>query len=69
MKRFEFVEVSKPEGEYLTTAAFMDCMTCGRTIDTNGGPGQYVCGDCVEFIKTGKAKGCIVIEESPPTVE
>lgn len=48
-------------GEFrFTSAAFISCGLCRRTIDTMGGPGDgVICQECGDALKAGRLRGTV----------
>lgn len=45
-------EAHEPRG--LATACMRDCMCCGRVLSGMGGPGDYVCQECLNKMRSGE---------------
>ncbi len=53
MKYFsvKFQEAEKPKG--IASACCRTCMVCHRILSGMGGPGNWICEDCLEKIQSG----------------
>ncbi len=47
----EFTEAHEPRG--IATACMRGCMCCGMALTGMGGPGDYICKDCLDKMRMG----------------
>jgi len=53
------VDVPKPSPDSFATAAVIHCLLCGKMISGMGGPGEAVCIECGDVVKSHRAVGAI----------
>ncbi len=48
----QFTEAHEPRG--IATACMRGCMCCGMTLTGMGGPGDYICEECLGKMRSGE---------------